>query len=543
MSDSRLSFIPILKQYYQHAYELAKGPGSPLLADGIEVRTSSPAHWCYPDGHTAPMSNFASQQNFIRGLIALEVVTGEAKFKHQAIETVQYFLNHYVDSESGLFHWGGHRFVNLLSGQIEGPASKECVHELKHHFPFYDLLHEVEPTKTERFLRGFWQSHISNWETLDLSRHGEYGKECPENVFQQFEPKPVVDPEKWPELPQTVGLTFVNASTDLIYAACYYYKYTSDVDAKKWAKHLYRQFVLARNPHTGMPVYQFSSPLQREPVPTDDKITFSWFGDRAKRQFGKEFGEIAKEANALFRDCWPVVVDNPMAILECAELTQDTDMALWAVEGIKAYFKYAWDEQKNQILPMWNDGVDLSGLTFKRDGYYGSKGTQLSPQKNDPAYLLTLVRACANSTDKALRELTVKMFKRFGLGDLHPETLKPNTLSSETEIASPYLVFALLELIELTGTREFLALTQVVGENLLRTHYHFGFFIPSEKHKYARLDDPIPYALIAIEAANQGQYQKIPIAISTGGYLHGDQSIDGKEKVVYDYEVVYNQIV
>lgn len=67
-------------------------------------------------------------------------------------------------------------------------------------------------------------------------------------------------------------------------------------------KHLYRQYVLARNPETGLPVYQFSSPQQRQPIPADDNQTQSWYGDRAKRQFGPEFGEIAREANVLFRD-------------------------------------------------------------------------------------------------------------------------------------------------------------------------------------------------------------------------------------------------
>jgi len=541
MSDSRFSFLPILTQYYQRAVDVAKASNSPLIADGIDVTDASPVLWQYPDGRSVPMSNFASQQNFLRGLVSLEIVTGETIFLEHATEISRYFLDHYVDKESGLFHWGGHRFIHRDSGQIEGPATKECVHELKHHFPYYDFLHEIDAKATEKYLSGFWYAHVSNWQKLDLSRHGEYGKPCPDDVFQRFDIHPVVEPAMWPELPETVGLTFVNASTDLIFAACHYYKYTGDTDAVKWAKHLYHQFVLARNPNTGMPVYQFSSPLQREPVPEDDAITFSWFGDRATRQFGEEFGLIAKEANALFRDCWPVVVDNPLAILECAEMTKDDDLTVWAVEGIKSYFKHAWDETENQIIPMWNDGIDLTGLEFKKDGYYGSKGTILTRQKSDPAYLLTLVRACALSQDNQLRALTAKMFKRFGLGELSTETLKPNSLATQTELASPYLVFALLEFFELTGVPEFLNLTQVVGENLLRKHYHHGFFIPTANHRYARLDDPIPYALLAIEAAYQGKYRDIPVAISTGGYLHGDQKINGVKKVVYDYEVIYNQ--
>ena len=219
-----------------------------------------------------------------------------------------------------------------------------------------------------------------------------------------------------------MGLTFVNAATDLIYAACHYSQYTGDQHSAMWAKHLYQQFVLARNPKTGMPVYQFSSPKQREPIPEDDKLTYSWFGDRAKRQFGPEFGDIAREANALFRDCWPVVVDNPLAILLCAKKMNDPELAAAAISGIKAYFSHAWDTFDNQMIPMWNNGDDLTGYIFKRDGYYGEKGTELKRQAADPAYLLPLIRACIMSDDFELRQLMATMFARFELGLINPET-------------------------------------------------------------------------------------------------------------------------
>ncbi|MEI8635075.1 hypothetical protein P4S72_29590 [Vibrio sp. PP-XX7] len=77
----------------------------------------------------------------------------------------------------------------------------------------------------------------------------------------------------------------------------------------------------------------------------------------------------------------------------------------------------------------------------------------------------------------------------------------------------------------------------------MKDHYHRGYFLQSEKHRYARLDDPTPYALIALEAARKGLYHKIPTAISNGGYLHGDQKINGEIKVVYDLDVIYKQTV
>jgi pectate disaccharide-lyase len=351
----------------------------------------------------------------------------------------------------------------------------------------------------------------------------------------------VVDPALWPALPETVGLTFVNAATDLIYAASHYFHYTQDKHAKRWAKHLYQQFVLARHPQTGMPVYQFSSPLQRQPIPDDDTLTYSWFGDRAKRQFGPEFGEIAREANVLFRDSWPVVVDNPLAILECAKLLDEPQMRQWAIDGITAYFAHAWDETHNRMIPMWNSGEDMTGYTFVRDGYYGDKGTTLARQPTDPAYLLTLIRASLQSEDATLRDLTVRMWQRFGLGELDAATLHATHVAEQTTLASAYLLMAILELHAASHDERLLRLADDVAENLLRQHYHAGFFLPGPLHRYVRLDDPLPYALLALEAAHQGRYADIPVMISKGGYLHGERLVGDAIKTVYDYDVIYNQ--
>lgn len=543
MPESRTSLLPIISRFYQVAIKLGQSSSSPLLADGIDVNTLTPVCWTYPDGHHVPMSNFASQQNLMRGFVAFSMLTQNNEFLNKAQQITSYYLENYVDQESGLLHWGGHRFVHLETGHIEGPASKECVHELKHHFPFYDLLHQATPDVTEKYLKGFWAAHVMDWNKLDLSRHGEYGHIFPDNLFQKYQPSPVVKSEHFPKLPETVGLTFVNAATDLIYAACHYYRYTGDKEALAWAKHLYHQFVLARNPKTKMPVYQFSSPKQREPIPDDDNLTYSWFGDRAKRQFGPEFGSIALEANVLFRDCWPVIVDSPLAMLACVERLDDQEWLDWIVEGIVGYFAHAWDDKSNEMIPMWANGQDLTGYVFPRDGYYGEKDTVLARQPADPAYLLTLARAVRVSTNKQLLQLTVKMFARFKLGCLDAETLIPLEVEKQTDLASTYLLLALLEFYQHSQDIELLKLADCVAANLIQCHYHqkSGLFIADNSQQFARLDDPIAYALLALEAAYAGVYDDIPKIVSTGGYLHGERSINGEIKVVYDRDVIYGQ--
>lgn len=540
---SRQSNLSLLTDYYQRIFDQFLNHDLYLLADGADTLTDKPVYWTYPDGTKAVMSNFASQQNVLRALVGLSVVTENAHWKNTATKMAKQFLDNYTDSESGLFHWGGHRFINQQTGEIEGPASKERVHELKHHFPFYEFLYQVDANKTTQFLHGFWAAHVLDWQKLDLSRHGQYGVKPIDNVFSYHQPKPVVDPSLWPQLPETVGLTFVNASTDLIYAATFYSHYQTDVHAEMWAKHLYKQFVLARNPETGMPVYQFSSPLQREPIPDDDSLTYSWFGDRAKRQFGSEFGEIAKEANVLFRDSWPVVVDNPLAILECAKQSGDEEMLAWVTNGIKAYFKFAWDMMGNTIVPMWNNGHDMTGYVFPRDGYYGKKGTELKRQPVDPAYLLPLIRASVVSDDIEIRELTATMFARFELGLIAPDTMWLTEVNIDTAIASPYLLFSLLDLYEFTGQKKVLLLADSIGKNIIEQKFHRGYFVPSEQHRFARFDDPASFALIALEAAHQGQYADMPTHISNGGYLHGEVNQGDRIETVYDRDIIYGVII
>lgn len=62
-----------------------------LLADGFDVENYAPVMWQFPDGHSAPISNFASQQNWLRTLCAMSVVTGNDSYQQHAIAQSEYF--------------------------------------------------------------------------------------------------------------------------------------------------------------------------------------------------------------------------------------------------------------------------------------------------------------------------------------------------------------------------------------------------------------------------------------------------------------------
>ncbi|MCL2895645.1 pectate disaccharide-lyase PelW [Brenneria tiliae] len=502
---------------------------TPLLADGFDVLSHDPVVWQFPDGHSAPISNFASQQNWLRTLCAMSVITGENSYQQQAAAQTAYFLTNFVDDHSGLFFWGGHRFINLDTLQSEGPESKAQVHELKHHLPYYALLHRIDAAKTLNFLQGFWNAHVEDWNSLDLGRHGDYAKPRDPDVFQH--PRhDVVNPARWPALPLTKGLTFVNAGTDLIYAAFKYAEYTGDDAAAKWGKHLYRQYVLARNPETGMPVYQFSSPLQRQPVPADDNQTQSWFGDRAQRQFGAEFGEMAREANVLFRDMRPLLIDNPLAMLDILRVQPDDEMLGWVISGLKNYYQYAYDLSSNTLRPMWNNGLDMTGYRFKRDGYYGKAGTELKRFALEGDYLLPLVRAYCLSADEELYALINTIFSRLAN-------------ENAQHIASPALLCAMVELAEHRQSEKWAQYAWQLAEMLFEKHFHRGLFVRSARHRYLRLDDPAPLALSAFIAACRNRLNEIPPFLTQGGYVHGDFRVNGENKIIYDVEFIYPELL
>ncbi|WP_192456846.1 pectate disaccharide-lyase PelW [Musicola keenii] len=502
---------------------------TPLLADGFDVKTLTPVVWKFPDGHDAPISNFASQQNWLRLLISMSEVTETEKYRQSAFEQCRYFLNHFVDDKSGLFFWGGHRFINLDTLSSEGPESKSLVHELKHHLPYYELLLELEPEKTLNFIQGFWNAHVENWESLDLGRHGDYAKVRDPNVFTHVR-HDVVDPSRWPELPLTKGLTFVNAGTDLIYASFAYARHTGDPQAAAWGKHLYRQYVLARNPETGMPVYQFSSPIQRQPVPADDNQTQSWFGDRAQRQFGPEFGAIAREANVLFRDMHPLLADNPLAMLEILRHQPDQEMLTWVIAGLKNYYQYAYDADTNTLRPMWNNGQDMTGYRFQRDGYYGKAGTELKPFPIEGDYLLPLVRAWRLSGDSELDSLISTLLSRLEKQGIH-------------QAASPFLLLAVIELAEEKQSAQWAEYAWQLAEILFNRYFHHGLLMRSEHHRYIRLDDPFPAILLTLIAACRNKLSTLPTILTQGGYVHGDFRINGQSKVIYDVEFIYPELL
>jgi pectate lyase len=500
---------------------------SPLLAGGINVDTKEQLKWIFPEsvdfpnGRVAVWSDFAIQQNLMRVLAALTNLTGDPKYRDSAKAQYAYYFAHLQD-KSGLLQWGGHRFVDLLtlSGVGMRDGLPDSPHELKNAYPYYELMYEVNPAATAKFITAFWNAHIYNWHTLETSRHGQYGHEPGPHWDNTFDnPAPFFE---------TLGLSFLDAGNDLIYSGAMLYKLTGDKGALLWTKRLADQYVKARNPQTKLGAYQFTQPRQQHAPPTDETrndYTFSEYGDRAKRQFGPDFpGHLVLEGTILFsQQATTIYCDNALMQIQVANTLGDAgkDMVEATRVGMDAFVNYALIPDKNLLRPMLTDGADLSGFAIKRYGYYGRKGRVLDPYPASPEFMLSYARAFLVTGDTTLWKMARSSARAFGLGDIGETPGKSVQLNLATDNANAYALFSVLDLYEQTHAGEYLQLGRVIGNTIVKQYFHHGYFTPYEDTIFANINAIEPYAILALDAAIKGTPEKVPYFLNGFGFYAG----------------------
>lgn len=539
MLNYLIHFADTILEHYRDPYH-----GTPLFFDGCDSFTRKPVTWANTDGTKWEPSNIASQQNLFRFFCGLSALTNLPKYKHATQDAIQWHFDH-ADS-SGLIRWGGHSFLDLKTLNSVGPENKNMVHELKHHCPFYELMYETDAKATCRLIKAIWNSHVTNWDTMEMSRHGRYGLPLDEATLwnkpqnQQLEP-----------LREMQGLSFVNIGNDLVFCAGMLHKLDNDPKAISWAEFLMSQYVNSRHPATKLGSYQYNQPLQMGDAPTnesDPRYTFSFWGDRAQRQFGQEYGHAAKEAWVLFK-MDEEALNGPEGIYgDCAlaqtllarELGKEGEQLLhWTTEGLEAWAHYAYDATTNEIKPMFADGKDLTGHKIPRYGYYGQKGIEMIRRPVPSHVFLAYVTNWAESRSDKLWQTVCDMALHFDLGNWRNEQKKVK-LDSQADDA--LLLFAVLEMHQTTQQTVYLNLAERLGDNVFERSANRGLFTASPNHIHCRFDDVEPLALLSLVAAKQGCREKIPIYRSRGGYIHGDMLMpDGTIKNTMDIKTIYPQ--
>jgi len=247
-----------------------------------------------------------------------------------------------LSDKNGLFYWGGHVGFDLENNQIV--KGKSGPHELKCHYPFYDLMWEVDQVGTRRYVEAVWNAHIYNWQLLDFSRHGKYDLEMGDLWANNYQPGRIFFVGR--------GLTFINCGSDLYYAAGMLHGLGGESGPLTWAQRLNGRFMETRDPQTGMGGYQFT--LRHLPGA-------QYWSDRAIHQFGGQLAGhfIAEGAISHPRQIQAICGSAGLARMALTEKLGPIGrgFADSAIEDLVAYGKWAYEAGDNTLHATHTDGT------------------------------------------------------------------------------------------------------------------------------------------------------------------------------------------
>ena len=513
---------------------------TPLFVDAVHVETRAPAVW-HHKGAEWIMSNLANQQIFFRTLVGLSTLTGQQRYRGAAVKALQYAFAH-LRSPNGLLHWGGHCLYDAGSDSHVGEGYR---HELKASYPFYDLLWQVDSQATRQFVEALWCAHILDWKNLDMNRHGSFTAEAVDPWDHQYDGGPVFF------LGQ--GLTFVNAGSDLIYAAALLHKFTNDSRPLLWAKRLARRYVQTRDSSTGLGGYQYSQiskPVSRRDASTAVESASRISVDRAQLQFGAEFDDLAIEGKLLDHrrslTRYPRFSLCQMALAEALGPAGD-EFLHWAHEDLAAFGHHVYDPQDNQCQPMFSDGTRLDPQNVASASHYRSKdivpyysAKSFQPYPARGLFFYAYAKAFRLTRAPFMWEMVRHIARGNDLGNLGDTNGDRSRLHDSSPASDPLLLLGLVELIRTTHRKDLLDLGCRLGDNILDQRCIRGQFVSRPDQIFAKLDAVEPLALLHLESAIRGQAELVPPHPASRPWFHCDYDGLGRTtdlKVIYDQDL------
>ena len=499
-------FIESVEEYAQNVLEQCHdkygAKETPLLTDGINLNTGTPMKW---ERHI--LSNLACQQNFLRTLDGLTILTEKSIYQERAHEWINYALSMLQDSASGMLYWGGHTSYDLLDDM---PLIGN--HELKCVYPYYQFLYNINPEATQFFVEGFWNRHIKDWSNLLFNRHGEYSSWNREATWEHKYSGgtlPIIDNSM---------LSFINTGSDLIYAGTQLFRLSGCNEPLLWAKYLVQRYDEIRNETTGLGGYQFN---HRDPCRV--RISF-----KPPLNGRPDVNETTVITNGVIQTRYGRVAITLLNLFEELGVADGQSFLDFVSKDLTALGEHAYDFSEHRFSPILVDGTKL----FPTDCMEGVG--YCSPQKLEKvtanglmflayakAYRITgepffwkITRNLAQgvgwekifaNSDEQTACLSIDSTKICELSRLQTGHVSGN----QNDICA---LLGLLELHKATEQPEYLVLAADYGNQLVQNCFVDGFFTAGAgTNRTVQLDHSLPLALLHLVATMEGKRVSLPI--------------------------------
>lgn len=557
------NLLDILLEYYENVltegrdrtrYGVDASEPHPIFAAGINRLTGEHAMWQHKTGGNVPLTDLASQTCLLKGLMGMTQLTGDDKYRRAVYDAYKYYLENCRYDHNGLIAWGGHMAFNMATYELWDELDTD---ELKDHYPLFDVMYDIDPQKTEEYIKALWAAHIKDTTNLEFSRHFTMSKEKSgteiDSIFKRIQGKTsqgAFNKDLEPFFEASDGLiTFITAANDYISAAGELYALTGDDDALQSAFDLQNMYLKGRHDGsldgkepTGLIPFLFTKIGKfREPILDvwDDMYTNSGFGDRIKfnlfdmdqdNPYLSDFGAEYDYSIDIVIYCY-----NPMVMFKLAENCDEATKKYLieeAVETLASFLKVKYDPAKNQSRPMLIDGTDLTGYVRKRTGYTGNIGVTFEPWELESDYILAFIRGYINAMEYEGEKMNEyaqtiwggirNMFDYYGVGDVGTAPGENMSLNFNTSCEEPFVLISLCEAYNKFGVEKYLELARVVANNIVQNRFVDGYFYSKENQLNANFNAEEPYSVMYFLASTMGIAENVPEHFGSRGYFQFD---------------------
>jgi len=477
---------------------------TPLFVDGLNIHTHEPVKWISPKGDYATateteewiVSNFANQQTLVRTLDGLSTITGDPKYRKSAMQAIEYTFRH-LRSTNGLIYWGHVAAYDASSDKVWGNA-----HCLKLDYPHYELMWNVDPNETKKFIEAYWSAHVNEWSNLDFNRVTRIGRYLEEPWNHEYKGGPTFFTSKHG------GGGFFTTGTSLVQAGTTLCRLSGEEQPLVWSKRLIQQYIKTRHPKTGISAFVYNLP------PGSSRI--SLHGEDFKEHFVDRYTTLFpllpfEEGRGLYHPQNQQALPWISLFLVGDILGENgSEFTQWTLEELTAWGKNAYRKEDNSFIPILTDGTSIEGYVSKESSRDAPRGSVAKPLFADSTLFWAYSMAYRTTGNEFAWQMARDIVHGNNFGDIGKVSTQKPSLRVDTDSADVFSLLGFLELFRKTGNPDFLEMAQRIGDNILDKQFYKGFFVPTKKHIYTRFDCFEPLALLRLVAATENKSESVP---------------------------------
>ncbi|MFC1793591.1 ankyrin repeat domain-containing protein [Planctomycetota bacterium] len=311
---------------------------TPLFVDGLNIHSHEPVKWIDPDGTRWVLSNFASQQTLLRTLDGLTVITGDPKYRQAAMDAIRYEFEN-LQASNGLLYWGQSTAYDALKDRVHTDGNR---HVLKVHYPYYELMWQVNPEATKRFIEAYWSAHIIDWSNLDMDRIASLTEVLEEPWNHEYKGGPVFFKGK--------GAAFLSTGLSLIHAGITLYKFSNQEQPYTWSVRLARRYIDTRHPKTGISAFLYNNP-------------WNTLGDDMKEHFVDPYTTLFPlspfDSRYTYYPEDAIEAEHWISMLLVGKMLgeEGREFSQWTLEELTAWGKASYRKKDNSFAPILTDGM------------------------------------------------------------------------------------------------------------------------------------------------------------------------------------------